>query len=206
LTKDDKPFDIGIETFEMKGDLLCLHDLRLMKTERPDRCFAAYVDTMDKSWSGHLVDEQNSDDSVPLENSLGADSADIDARWARWEGIRQEAGSIDSFGILEEIALNPFRFAGKIQIMRGSFKQMIGDHRGWFESDGRNQQIGNFIVEGVSDELFQKEGQAAVIVGEFTGNLQLTVEGNDRFLPVMTAKAVRLCETSSCEDYFRGWW
>jgi len=206
LTKDDKPIDLGIETFEVKEDLLCLHDHRLMKSDRADRCFAAYVEVAEKSWSGRLVDQEDKDAIVPLDTSLDADSAEVDAQWANWESIRQEVGSVDSFGVLDEIALNPFRFAGKVQIMRGTFRQMIGDHRGAFDTQSRADQNRIFIVDGVSNEAFQKEGQSAVIVGDFTGSLQVTIDGNDRFLPVMTAKAVRLCEKDSCEDFFPSWW
>jgi hypothetical protein len=197
VSEEDEPIDVAIKSFEVTEDRLCWHDIGVMKPARVDRCFGVYVFTEDKSWSGYMQDEQDAKVIVALDSAFDADSTAVESRWANWESIRQEAGTLDAFAKLEEVSVNPFRFRGKLQIVIGYFEQMIGDATGRFRTRDGN----SLVVRGIPNDMFEKEEQDAVMVGEFIDTMRVTEDGNDRYLPVMIAKATRLCAKKGCKDY-----
>ncbi|GAB2175045.1 hypothetical protein [Dongia sp. agr-C8] len=194
------------ESFAIKDDALCLHDLGLMRKQRADRCYEVHGGPKDNIWSGLLVDKQNPDSrlAVHMRNRVG--EKEIQERWASWESIRQEAGPIDGFGWLQDIQPNPYRFKGQRLVVRGSFVQMVGDRRGWFTWDeaGSYGDHGQFIAQGIANEMFGDPGTTAIFVGEFSDIQQMTVSGNTMFIPVMNVTAARLCE-KTCGEYFENW-
>ncbi|WP_395019236.1 hypothetical protein [Dongia sp.] len=201
--KGRSPAAVSTAVFELKEDRLCFHDLGLMNADRPDRCFAAYAKMKgDEVLTTYLLDEQDKRTGIPLDSLRQLVPGAAYQRWARWEVLRQDSGPIDGFGSMDEISRNPFRFKGKVLLVAGRFLQMIGEHRGLFESRPGYQQ---FVVDGISTDWFRSEDDAAIFVGKFSGSLRMTQEGSDRFLPIMTAKAARLCQEKSCADFVEDW-
>jgi hypothetical protein len=194
------------ERFALKDDALCLHDPGLMRKQRPDRCYGVHGSLKDNIWSGQLVDEENDNSRLAVHIRSRVREKEIQERWANWESIRQEAGPIDGFGWLQDIQPNPYRFKGQHLVVRGSFVQMLGDRRAWFTWDeaGSYGDHGQFIAQGIANEMFAEPGTTAIFVGEFSDIQQMTVSGNSMFIPVMNVTAARLCE-KTCGEYFENW-
>jgi hypothetical protein len=197
-----EPDGVILGKFELKDDQICVQQTGAMRSTIENRCFKAYGGREGSSWSGALSDVQDSKRGVPLDLQYDLDPAELDALWANWDSIQKEAGPIDLFGSMKEISINPYRFKGKVVLIKSNFRQMIGDGRAWFNEGHYYRDL---IVEGVANDLFLKADQTALLIGELTGSFRATVEGSDVFFPVMTLKAARACKESRCKEYLRGW-
>lgn len=201
VTHDRMTEAVILGRFELKDDLICVQQIGAMRNALGERCFKAFGHTKSGSWSGVLSDVQDSERGIPLDWTDVLGPAELEALWSNWESLQKEAGPVDRFESMEEVRINLFRFKGKTLLVTGSFRQMIGDGRALFQ-DGN---LKDMVLEGVPNDLFQDEYQTAILIGEFTGTFQMTIEGSDVFLPVMTLKAARTCKAAGCREYFPTW-
>jgi hypothetical protein len=201
VDRDREPIAVVLGTFELKDDQICVQQIGAMRDAIQDRCLKAFGDSKNGSWSGGLTDMQDSERGIPLDWQHDLDPAELASVWTNWEGLQKEAGPIDAFGSMEDIRINPFRFKGKVMLVIGEFKQMIGDGRALF----RDNNYKDMIAEGVSNNLFLDDDETAILIGEFTGTFRMMVEGSDAFVPVMAVKTARICKERRCREYFYRW-